>query len=435
MDRASGRLLERLDQLGEADNTYVVFINDNGGSPNSGSNGHLRAHKGTVYEGGVRVPMILRGPNVPQDKDYGKVVVHRDILPTFLALAGGEIPDGLDGVNLIPHLTKDRITEPHELIFHRHEGQGVAVRSGKWKLINPKNPGERGKNRPGHWELYNLASDPSESEDLSAQHPDRVAELKQAIADWEKTLTKNRWGQFGKQDRNYFDSFTFNSTADGNWFNRNAWHKTGDKKHTAYMSCQDLYPNAALVFPLDVKGYESTNNLYSASGLSAMLNRLEFTGKGRVTLSGNSLRLVSSLSDAQPQMSIPAGGHATIDLPLEADAPLSISGDGSITVSGSLTAPAVTISNRSFHLECDAQTDVMKLKSTTLNLRSKQVVVGEEMLDSGVHLSVNLDQPPAKKTLILKADRITGEFANTGLTMDGRDYRITIEDDRVFIAP
>ncbi|PHR89695.1 MAG: hypothetical protein COA78_35750 [Blastopirellula sp.] len=435
MDRASGRLLERLDELGEADNTYVIFINDNGGSPNSGINGELRDHKGSVYEGGVRVPMILRGPNIPQGKDYDKVVVHRDILPTFLALAGGSIPKGLDGTNLVPYLTNVKTTVPHELIFHRHEGQGVAVRSGDWKLINPKNPGERGKSDPGHWELYNLKSDPSESQDLSEQHPERVVELKEAIANWEKTLTKNRWGQFGKQDRNYFDSFTFSSTVDNNWDNQNAWHKTGDSNHKTRMSCQDLYPNAELVFPLTDTGYKSTNDLYSASGLSAMLNRLEFTGKGQVTLSGNPIRFVSSLSNQFPQISITAGGHATIDLPLESDLPLSFLGEGSVTVSHSLNSPVVTISNQSFHLKCDAQTKVLKLKSTTLYLHSKQVVDGVLMLDSDVHLAVNLIQPPTQKTLILKADKITGEFSNATLKMNGHDYRISIEDARVFIVP
>ena len=435
MDRASGRLLERLDELGESDNTYVIFINDNGGSPNSGSNVDLRDHKGSVYEGGVRVPMIVRGPNIPQDKEYDNAVVHRDILPTFLALAGGAIPKGLDGTNLMPYLTGVKTTEPHEMIFHRHEGQGVAVRSGNWKLINPKNPGERGKSNPGHWELYDLASAPFESMDVSGQHSDRVAVLKQAIANWEKTLTKNRWGQFGKQDRNYFDSFTFNSTEDNNWFNRNAWHKTGDTNHKVQMSCQDLYPNAELVFPLTETGYESKNDLYSASGLSAMLNRLEFTGKGQMTLSGNPLRFVSSLSKQRPQILIPAEGHATIDLPLESDSPLSISGKGTLTVSRSLHAPDVTISNQSFHLKCDAQTKVLKLKSTTLNLHSKQTVSGVLMLDTDVHLKVNLAEPPEQLTLVLKAKEITGRFSNTVLKINGHDYRIIVDGERVFIEP
>lgn len=435
MDRASGRLLARLDELGETKNTYIVFINDNGGSPNSGSNGHLRAFKGSVYEGGVRVPMILRGPNIPQGKDYDKVVVHRDILPTFLALAGADLPAGLDGVNLVPHVVGKNTSDPHPMIFHRHEGQGVAVRSGNWKLINPKNPGEQGKNTPGHWELYDLAHDRSESKDISGEHPDRVAKLKQAIADWEKTLTKNRWGQFGKQDRNYFDSFTFDSTSDGNLIARNAWHQTGDDKNKARISCQDLYPNAALVFPLAANGYESTNDLYSASGLSAMLNRLAFTGKGRVTLTGNPIRFVSSLTNQLPAIVVPAEGHAAIDLPLEADAPLSISGEGSIAVSSGLNAPSVAVSNRNFHLECDVQIKVMKLKSTTLHLRSKQVVHGLLTLDSGVHLSVNLKQPPIKKMFILKADRITGRFANPSFKMNGIEYRITIDSGRVFISP
>jgi arylsulfatase A-like enzyme len=435
MDRASGRLLEHLDQLDEADNTYVVFLNDNGGSLLSGINGPLRAQKGTVYEGGVRVPMILRGPGIPKGTDYDRVVVHRDLLPTFLALAGSDIPHGLDGVNLIPHLVGENTNDPHPMIIHRHVSAGVAVRSGNWKMVNPKNPGEHGKNDPGHWELYDLASDPSESIDLSGRYPDRVDELKQAIADWERTLTKNRWGQFGKQDRNYFDSFTFSSAAGGNWFDQDAWHKTGDSKHTARMSCQDLYPNAVLEFPLTEEGYEATNNLYSASGLNAMLNRLKFTGKGHMTMAGNPLRFVASLAGQLPQIAIPAGGHATLELPLEADAPLTVSGDGAVTISGSFRAPAVTVSNRHFHLECDAHTGVMKLKSTTLNLRSKQVVDGVLALDSGVYLSVNLNQSPTQKTLVLKADRITGAFTNTDLKMNGLDYRVIVDGGRVFIAP
>ena len=112
-----------------------------------------------------------------------------------------------------------------------------------------------------------------------------------------------------------------------------------------------------------------------------------------------------------------------------------ISGDGAVTISGSLRAPAVTVSNRHLHLECDVHTGMMKLESTTLTLRTKQVVDGVLTLDSGVDLAVNLNRPPAQKTLILIADRITGEFTNTGLKMNERDYRITVDGGRVFIAP
>ncbi len=303
------------------------------------------------------------------------------------------------------------------------------------KLINPKNPGERGKSDPGHWELYHLDNDPSEATDLSDRHPDRVDQLKRALADWEKALPKNRWGQFGKQDRNYFDSFTFNKAAGGSWFDPDAWHETGEDTQLARMSCQDLYPNAVLIFPLTANGCKATNNLYSASGLSALLNRLDFTGKGEVTLTGNPLRFVSSLSATPPQIVVPAGAHATIDLALQADAPLTVSGGGSLTLSGGLSAPEVRVGNGIFRLECDAQTDLFQLKSTTLELRSKQVVGGELALGLGVHLSVEFERPPAQKTLVLEADEITGAFANTSLKMNGRDYRIHVDGGAVFIAP
>ena len=185
LDAAMARILTRLDELGMAEDTLVLFLNDNGGATiNASSNGPLRGHKGTKFEGGLRVPWVVRWPRaLPEGGAYGRPVSALDVVPTFLSAAGVPVPPEIDGVDLLPYLTGAADGDPHERMFWRR-GVVAAVRAGDWKLI-------RAAGEPVA--LFDLARDPFEHEDRRAEEPGRVTALMDALAEWERGLTDPRW--------------------------------------------------------------------------------------------------------------------------------------------------------------------------------------------------------------------------------------------------
>ncbi|MEM9326580.1 MAG: sulfatase [Bacteroidota bacterium] len=187
LDRACGVVLDKLEELGLADNTLVVFTNDNGGPSdrNASVNLPLSGTKSNHMEGGLRVPFVMRWPGVlPANSTYDLPVSTIDLLPTFVAAAGGSI-DGpaVDGVDLRPFIAGEREDRPHEVLFWKKETRAV-MREGDWKLI-------RFSDRPAH--LFKIDEDMAEQNDLAAQYPDRVKAMYKALYDWEMTLERPMW--------------------------------------------------------------------------------------------------------------------------------------------------------------------------------------------------------------------------------------------------
>ena len=182
MDTNIGKVLAQLDATQQRENTLVFFFNDNGG-PLDGwaDNAPLRGGKTDFYEGGSRVPFLIHWPAKLKPAVYDQPITSLDIMTTALAQTNGQLPDDrvMDGVDLIPHLTGEITTPPHDTLYWRGEGPGgkYGIRRGDWKLV-------RLDDQPA--ELYNLATDIGETHDLAAEHPDKVAELVAAIAEWEK---------------------------------------------------------------------------------------------------------------------------------------------------------------------------------------------------------------------------------------------------------
>ncbi len=180
MDDAIGRVLGKVRELGQEDQTLVVFLSDNGGpTKNTTSrNGPLRGFKATTWEGGVRVPFCMQWKGtIPAGKTYDHPVIQLDILPTAMAAAGVTADPAwqLDGVNLLPFLTGEQSDRPHETLYWRF-GEQWAIRHGDWKLVVAREGGPTP-------ELYNLGADIAESKNLAAARPEKVAEL-QAL--WDK---------------------------------------------------------------------------------------------------------------------------------------------------------------------------------------------------------------------------------------------------------
>lgn len=188
LDRACGKVIDKLEELGLTDNTLIVFSNDNGGptNANASSNYPLSGTKSTYLEGGIRVPFILSWPGqLAEGIAYNHPVSTLDLLPTFYAAGGGEGSrlKGIDGINLIPFLTGAQFGRPHQRLFWKREVRAV-VRDGDWKLI-------RFGDRPA--ELYFLPDDVGENNNLAASQPGRVKAMFKTLFDWEMTLERPRW--------------------------------------------------------------------------------------------------------------------------------------------------------------------------------------------------------------------------------------------------
>lgn len=186
LDSAIGRLLTALDRLKLADDTIVVFTSDNGGFGGVADNRPLRAEKGHLYEGGLRVPFFVRWPKAIRAQRRCDVpVVSMDLYPTLLNAAGversqNEAPDGEDLMPLLTEtgsLNRDAICFHYpNYAFHGANRLGSAIRSGSWKLIEFFDDNSL--------ELYDLSADLSETRNLAPERPELAAELQQRLANW-----------------------------------------------------------------------------------------------------------------------------------------------------------------------------------------------------------------------------------------------------------
>lgn len=193
LDRDVGRLLKKLRALDLAEDTIVLFTSDNGPHDAGGydpsvldSNGPLREGKGTLYEGGIRVPMIAWAPGrVPAGTTTPHVSYLGDVLSTLAAVVGVDPPKPNDSVNFLPTLlARAEDQDSHEAVYWEYYGGNPqqAVRSGKWKALR--------RPETGAIELYNLQRDLSERNDVSSQHPDVVARL-EGIMEQEHTPSEH----------------------------------------------------------------------------------------------------------------------------------------------------------------------------------------------------------------------------------------------------
>ncbi len=210
IDWSVGRILETLDQLKIADNTLVVFASDNGPwllyGNHAGSAGPLREGKMTTFDGGQRVPCIMRWPARIKGQTVSKeVVTTMDLLPTIAAITGAELPRWpIDGQSILPILEGRPVAaSPHDAVYFYDGVELQAVRSGRWKLHLPHayrtvaRPGKDGnageeERRDLALSLFDLEADPGETANVAAQHPDVVKRLKAAAAAFDLDIKKTR---------------------------------------------------------------------------------------------------------------------------------------------------------------------------------------------------------------------------------------------------
>ena len=188
MDRACGKVFDKISELNLDENTIIIFTNDNGGpsDSNHSDNSPLSGSKANHLEGGIRVPFLLRWTGVIAEKSvYEHPISMLDLLPTFVTAAGGSIDDfaEIDGVNLWPYLNGDVGERPHQTLFWKKENRG-AIRDGDWKML-------RFPDRPA--ELYDLSQDISETNNLAMEYPNKVKVLYKKLFEWELTLQRPLW--------------------------------------------------------------------------------------------------------------------------------------------------------------------------------------------------------------------------------------------------
>jgi arylsulfatase A-like enzyme len=197
LDQNIGRLLQALEHAGKADNTIVIFTSDNGGLATSeGSstcNAPLAEGKGWVYDGGVRVPLLVRWPQTVRSGALCETpVTSPDFFPTLLDAAGVDAPPvpegtlGRDGISFASLLREEAEWEPRAIFWHypHYGNQGgtpaSSVRIGDWKLIEFF--------EDSHLELYDLRMDEGETDNRAAAEPERAAHMQQILAQWRRDV-------------------------------------------------------------------------------------------------------------------------------------------------------------------------------------------------------------------------------------------------------
>ena len=196
LDNSSGKIINKIEELGLDENTVIIFFSDNGGKHAYAAQTPLRAGKGWLYEGGIREPLIVKWKNSIKAGSISESMISSiDFLPTFLEICKiEELPEIIDGKSIVPVL-KNQEVKIHENLYwhypHYHFGSGMkpagAVRSGKYKLIEWYEPLLVEKKNA--WELFDLENDISETQNLSDSLPDKTEELKQLLHNW-----RNRTG-------------------------------------------------------------------------------------------------------------------------------------------------------------------------------------------------------------------------------------------------
>jgi arylsulfatase A len=192
LDHAFGLLMRALDQLGETNNTLVVFTSDNGPEGagthgrTRGSTAGLRGRKRHTHEGGIRVPGIIRWPgHTPPGSVCETPIIGSDLFPTICQIVGIPLPADrvIDGTSIVPLFAGRTIERDQPLYWRNHlapEQYKVGLREGDWKIV--------GSNDLKTFELYNLQEDPQETTDLASRYPERFAKMRKALIDHDRAV-------------------------------------------------------------------------------------------------------------------------------------------------------------------------------------------------------------------------------------------------------
>jgi N-acetylgalactosamine-6-sulfatase len=190
MDAAIGRILAALDESKSADRTLILFASDNGGTASARPT-PFRGIKGSTFEGGIRVPCIIRWPNkLPENVVSEQVALTMDLSASVVRAAGARLPKdrAFDGIDILARLEKKAPVVSRTVFWRGRRGNRTwwAVRDGSLKYV-ARQDGDRTEEY-----LFALDTDPGEKSDLLAKRPDDVARMKRLLADWERAVRPKR---------------------------------------------------------------------------------------------------------------------------------------------------------------------------------------------------------------------------------------------------
>jgi arylsulfatase A-like enzyme len=328
MDDAVGSVMAKLRETGQEENTLVFFFSDNGGptAQTTSGNGPLHGFKAQTWEGGIRVPWAMHWKgHIPEGQVDDRPVIQLDILPTALAAAGVSIqPEWkLDGVNLLPYVTGENKGAPHEALYWRF-GPQIAIRKGDWKLVKAPGGGAEAVERGGNAttqgaQLYNLANDIGEKNNLAGKEPGRYAELAAAWNEWNKGNIAPKWEPGGrKQAAGGKKNAAAAAPAAGAASPQGPW-KSGDTLSPA------ASPQVAGK-PLEIRAqFEASapDGVIVAQGGPGNGYAL-YLHEGKVALAVRIKKQLTTVSSSQP---LPPGSH-TVAAQLAADGKVTLTIDG-----------------------------------------------------------------------------------------------------------
>ncbi len=412
IDAHFGNILAALEEHGVAEDTLVIFQSDNGGPAGRNNavfdaNGGLRGHKGTIEEGGIRVPLVMRWPakinadsRLQAGSDSARVVDGSDLLPTFCELAGTQPPVGIDGVSVAPTLLGECDQRQRDFIIHEARN-GQSIIRGKYKLVRDQN---------ASLALYDLEADHREETNLAQRHPELVQKLQRLLLG-ERVLepkgfanTYHHWtGSDGAvtSDRDHWSDYTYANAGVTYMSDRGAPRRSwiarmendGDEPVTAR-------GDADLEFlGLEIVGQSAEQRLELGPGIGVTgRNEIRIAEHGQLAFNGGT---VSSLRwvDVQPGGTL--SGNGTIDAALYSRGTLSLS--------------------------------VAADHAPSLQVRGEATLAGTLAVRTGAEFSAR----PGESYTVLSADRITGTFGNPGnqvVAEDGTRFSIGYTEDTVSLT-
>lgn len=257
IDENVGRLFDGLERMGLTERTLVIFLGDNGPNGRRYVAG-FRGSKASVYEGGVRTPFLMHWPDrLSPDRLVPGPAAHVDVVPTVLDALGIEPPAEvrLDGRSFWPQITGEAATWPDRpIVIQSHRGDAPAryhhamIRSGEWKLVHPSGFGRTGFDGRPEFELYDLGTDPSETNDLSDRRPQLVDSLRAVYDRWFDDVGTTRPGNYGKPRIQIGTSHESPTVL-----TRQDWHPTNDGGWNSFEAMGYWSPTVARAGTYDVR--------------------------------------------------------------------------------------------------------------------------------------------------------------------------------------
>jgi arylsulfatase A len=390
-----------------ADNTLVLFQSDNGGPKGANNteldaNGGLRGNKGSIYEGGIRVPTLMRWPakihpkaKLKPGSNYNRPVDITDLLPTFCELAGAEIPLGIDGVSLAPTLTGEGYQRPRDFLIHEAANAASIIR-GNLKLV---------RSRKGNLELYDLGKDPAETTNIADGNAKLVKELGEILTaervDEPKgfAVTYHEWNaekipqpKYASQSKNWSEYIyenegirylTDDSSPKASWIaNLNGKASASATSKIEFLALEVQRGSGITVVQKEGSNYEG--NVYG---------RNEIRIHGEANLMGGSL---SSDRWVEVHKFAQLIGTGTINGNLYNSGRIFVSEHQTIRIAGNFTA--------------SEKSDVICFPNP--EKASGLIVEGHAQLDGDLFLCLQPGIQDGKRISILTAQSITGKFSN-----------------------